>query len=150
MDRPTFRDRLRRAIETLEQEAAAGRIAAWGLATWDGLRVPPEHPDHLSLAAVLEMATEVGGAGHHFRAVQLPFNLQMAQGMVYRSQEIGQARQPAMPAARALGLAAFGSASILQGRLAAVELPEEIAEAFPGLADLGSAGAPVRPIGARE
>ncbi len=137
VDRPTFRDRLRRAIETLEQEAVAGRIAAWGLATWDGLRVPPEHPDHLSLAAVLEMATEVGGAGHHFRAVQLPSNLQMAQGMVYRSQEIGQARQPAMPAARALGLAAFGSASILQGRLAAVELPEEIAEAFPGLQTSG-------------
>ena len=48
-----------------------------------------------------------------------------------------QARQPALPAARALGLAAFGSASILQGRLAAVELPEEIAEAFPGLRTSG-------------
>lgn len=137
VDRETFRERMRRAIGTLEQEAAAGRIAAWGLATWDGLRVPPEHPDHISLSAVLEMAKEVGGAGHHFRAVQLPSNLQMAQGMVYRSQETAQGRQPAMPAARAMGLAAFGSASILQGRLAAVELPEEIAEAFPGLQTSG-------------
>ncbi len=137
VDRATFRERLRRAIETLEEEAAAGRIAAWGLATWDGLRVPPEHPDHISLAAVLALAKEVGGAGHHFRGVQLPSNLQMAQGMLYRSQDTGEGRQPAMPAARAMGLAAFGSASILQGRLAAVELPEEVTEAFPGLQTSG-------------
>jgi aryl-alcohol dehydrogenase-like predicted oxidoreductase len=137
VDRATFRGRLKRAIETLEDEAGAGRIAAWGLATWDGLRVPPEHPEHLSMAEVLGLAAEVGGAGHHFRAVQLPSNLQMAQGMVYRSQETGGGRQPALPAARALGLAAFGSASILQGRLAAVDLPEEIAEAFPGLQTSG-------------
>ena len=137
VDRETFRERMRRAIETLEEEAAAGRIAAWGLATWDGLRVPPEHPEHLSLRAILAMAKEVAGDGHHFGGVQLPSNLQMAQGMVYRSQETGEGRQPAMPAARAMGLAAFGSASILQGRLAAVELPEEISEAFPGLQTSG-------------
>jgi aryl-alcohol dehydrogenase-like predicted oxidoreductase len=35
-----------------------------------------------------------------------------------------------LPAAAKLGLAAFGSASLLQGRLA-VDLPEEIVEAFP-------------------
>jgi aryl-alcohol dehydrogenase-like predicted oxidoreductase len=137
VDRVTFRERMMRAIETLEQEAGTGRIAAWGLATWDGLRVPPEHPDHLSMTEVLGMAKEVAGPGHHFRAVQLPSNLQMAQGMVYRSQETGQGRQAALTAARTLGLAAFGSASILQGRLAAVDLPEEIAVAFPGLQTSG-------------
>jgi aryl-alcohol dehydrogenase-like predicted oxidoreductase len=128
---------MKRAIATLEKEVQAGRIAAWGLATWDGLRVPPEHPDHLSIAEVLEMAKDVAGAGHHFRGVQLPSNLQMAQGTAYRSQETEHGRQPALPAARAFNLAAFGSASILQGRLAAVELPEEIAEAFPGLETSG-------------
>ena len=130
VDRVTFRERLKRAITALEEEAGAGRIAAWGLATWDGLRVPPDHPEHLSMAEVLGMAKEVAGTGHHFRAVQLPSNLAMAQGMVYRSQETGEGRQAAMTAAGTLGLAAFGSASILQGRLAG-ELSEQIVEAFP-------------------
>jgi aryl-alcohol dehydrogenase-like predicted oxidoreductase len=64
--------------------------------------------------------------------VQLPFNLAMAQAAVYRSQATANGRQPALAAARDAGLAAFGSASMLQGRLSA-ELPESIADAFPGL-----------------
>ena len=133
VDRKTFQGRMKRAIETLEQEAGAGRIAAWGIATWDGLRVPPEHPEHLSMAEVLGMAKEVAGDGHHFRAVQLPSSLAMAQAVVYRSQETGLGRRAALAAATTLGLAAFGSASIAHGRLASGDLPEEIAEAFPGL-----------------
>src|SRR5262249_34006762 len=49
--------------------------------------------------------------------------------IAYPSQPVGEKKAPALEAARALGLAAFGSASILQGRLA-VELPEEIEAAF--------------------
>src|SRR5262249_3065537 len=110
----------------------SGRIAAWGLATWEGLRVPPEHPEHLSLDETLAAAKDVAGGGHHFRAVQLPTNLAMAQGVVYRSQETGGVRKPALEAAEGRNLAAFGSASLLQGRLAGYDFPEEVAEAFPG------------------
>ena len=128
----TFAERLRAAIEVLEEEADDGHIAAWGLATWDGLRSPPEHPEHLGLAAIVETAREVGGARNRFRAVQLPVNLAMPEAIGYASQPIEGKRLPALAAARQLGLAAFGSASILQGRLA-VELPEEIGEAFPAV-----------------
>jgi aryl-alcohol dehydrogenase-like predicted oxidoreductase len=130
VDRGEFLDRLSRAIETLEDEAVSGRIGAWGLATWDGLRVPPEHPEHLSMLEVRGVAEKVAGQGHHFRAIQMPSNLGMVQGVGYRSQETGAGRQPALSAARSLGLAAFGSASIMQGRLAG-ELPEEVSQAFP-------------------
>ena len=57
----------------------------------------------------------------------------MAQAAVYRSQATKSGRQPALLAALEEGLAAFGSASILQGRLGAAELPDVIAAAFPGL-----------------
>lgn len=133
VDRATFRQRLRDAAATLEEEAAAGRIAAWGLATWEGLRVPPAHPEHVSLEDVLAIAREVAGDGHHFRAVQLPSSFAMAQAIVYRSQPTGRIRRPALEAAAELGLAAFGSASIMQGRLATVDFPDEVAEAFPGV-----------------
>src|SRR5262249_22490510 len=79
VDRAEFLAGLRRAVETLEDEASKGAIASWGLATWDGLRVPPEHPEHLSLDEVRAVAAEVAGPEHHFRAVQLPVNLAMAQ-----------------------------------------------------------------------
>jgi aryl-alcohol dehydrogenase-like predicted oxidoreductase len=130
VDQKVFQDRLRKAIEVLENAAGEGKIGAWGLATWDGLRVPPEHPEHLSVRATLEAAKEIAGERHHFRAVQLPMNLAMAQAVGYRSQEGAQKRLPALHAAREAGLAAFGSASLLQGRLAA-DLPEEIEAAFP-------------------
>jgi aryl-alcohol dehydrogenase-like predicted oxidoreductase len=130
VDAAAFRERLKRAAEVMEEAASGGKIAAWGLATWDGLRAPPEHPEHLSIESALEIAGAVGGKEHHFAAVQLPVNLAMAQAVAYASQEIGAARLPALAAAARLGLAAFGSASLLQGRLA-TDLPEEIVEAFP-------------------
>jgi aryl-alcohol dehydrogenase-like predicted oxidoreductase len=130
VDRPTFRARLVKAVEELEGAVADGKVARWGLATWDGLRVPPEHPEHLSLAGISTVAREVAGEGHHFAAVQLPVNLAMAQAVVYRSQENKDGRLAALIAAQDLGLAAFGSASLLQGRLAG-ELPEEVDAAFP-------------------
>jgi aryl-alcohol dehydrogenase-like predicted oxidoreductase len=131
--RESFRGRLSRAIEALEEAAAAGKIGAWGLATWNGLRVPPEHPEHLSLPLLRDLAGKVAGPGHHFRAVQLPVNLAMAHAVAFRSQEAGGARVPALEASRLLDLAAFGSASLLQGRLAA-ELPEQVVETFPDAA----------------
>ena len=130
MTAAVFRSRLRRAVEELERAVAAGKIGSWGLATWDGLRAPPEHPEHLSLEETVAVAREVAGEGHHFTAVQLPINLGMPQAIAYPSQMVGGERRPAAPAARSLGLAAFGSASLLQGRLAQ-DLFDEIEEAFP-------------------
>ncbi len=51
VDRPEFIMRVRAAFELLEQEADAGRIGVYGVATWDGLRLPPEDPGHLSEGA---------------------------------------------------------------------------------------------------
>jgi aryl-alcohol dehydrogenase-like predicted oxidoreductase len=126
-----FRERLVRAAARLEKAVSDGRIARWGLATWDGLRVPPEHPEHLALADVAAVAREVAGEGHHFAAVQLPVNLAMAQALAYPSQLRPTGREPALIAAEEAHLAAFGSASLLQGRLSA-DLPEEVAVAFAG------------------
>ena len=67
VDRATFEARLVDAFEALERATDAGRIGAYGVATWDGLRVPPEDPAHLGLERLLELAEEarerVGGRG---------------------------------------------------------------------------------------
>lgn len=130
VDPATFRRRLRIAAQVLEEAASEGKIGSWGLATWDGLRVPPEHPEHLSMKATLGIAREAGGEKHHFAAVQMPLNLAMAQAVAYPSQEAEGGGISALSAAAGLNLAVFGSASLLQGRLSG-DLPEEIVEAFP-------------------
>ena len=130
LDAAAYRKRLVAAAEVMEAAVEAGEIASWGLATWDGLRVPPDHPEHLSLAKTLEVAREIAGDKHHFCAVQLPFNLAMPEALGFASQDIGQGRVPVLRAAQALGLCVFGSATLLQGRLAG-ELPEDVGKAFP-------------------
>ena len=130
VSREAFAGRLRRAIEVLEKAAQEGRIGAWGVATWDALRVPASHPAHLSLADVVAAARDVAGDGHHFEAVQAPLNLAMPQAIAYPSQPSRGKTVPLAKAASDAGIALFVSASILQGRLVAADLPPEVEALF--------------------
>jgi aryl-alcohol dehydrogenase-like predicted oxidoreductase len=119
--RSEFDARIRRALEALEEAVQAGKIRYYGTATWNGYRVKPDAADALNLARLIEIAHEVGGGSHHFRFIQLPFNL----GMVEASGLLETAQR-----AR---IAVVASASLLQGRLAS-DLPEVLAEKIPSLA----------------
>ena len=77
-----FQTRIRAAFETLEAEADAGRITCYGTATWTGFRVPVPASDYMSFQRLWDIAWEVGGDGHRFRALQLPFNLAMSEAFV--------------------------------------------------------------------
>jgi aryl-alcohol dehydrogenase-like predicted oxidoreductase len=131
--REAFSRRLSGAFEALEAAVKAGKIAAYGTATWNAYRVAPEARDSISLIDVLKVAEDVGGPAHHFRAVQLPFNLAMLEALDPSMQELEGKPAPALVAARSRGLMVFASASLLQGRLAN-GLPDEIARHFPSLA----------------
>src|SRR5205085_3136019 len=113
-----------------EERAAAGEIAAYGCATWTGLRVPPDHRQHLTLADLVALAREVGGTAHHFRVVQLPINLAMPEAARLPTQPLGRKLVTLLEAAEALGLGVVASAPLMQGRLAS-GLPPELSELFP-------------------
>lgn len=138
VDADTFHGRLRAAFAGLEQAVDAGHIARYGIATWDGLRRPPDHQAHLSLARVLDdaraAAAEAGHEDHHFAAVQAPLNLAMDEAARRPTQVVEEDTVPLAEACRRLGLAFITSASILQGRLAR-GLPPEIKEK---VGDVGS------------
>ncbi len=113
-----FLDVMRRAFETCEALVAEGHADAYGCATWDGFRVPPEAENHLSLEALLRIAEAVGGRRHHhFRWIQLPLNLGMPEAWLRPTQVFQGVRMPVLQAAQAAGLQVQTSASILQGRL---------------------------------
>ena len=130
LDRAAFRDRMRAAFELLEERAEAGEIVGYGCATWLGLRVPPDHRQHLTLADLVAIARDVGGTTHHFRAVQLPLSLAMPEAARLPTQPLGKKLVPLLEAADALGLGVVASAPLMQGRLA-TGLPPEMHELFP-------------------
>jgi aryl-alcohol dehydrogenase-like predicted oxidoreductase len=126
----TFYSRIRRAFETLEARAAAGRIRFYGAATWNGFRHAGQ-ADGLSLARMESVAREVAGAGHKFRFIQLPFNLAMTEAHGRTAEQIGEQRMTVLEAARELGITVVASASLLQTRLTS-GLPEIIGERMKG------------------
>ena len=130
VDRATFRTRLRAAFTLLEERAERGEIGGYGCATWLGLRVGPEHRQHLTLAELVTVAREIAGATHHFRAVQLPVSLAMPEAARTPTQPLGRRLVPLLEAAEALGVAVVASAPLMQGRLAS-GLPDEVRTLFP-------------------
>jgi aryl-alcohol dehydrogenase-like predicted oxidoreductase len=122
VSRDEFERRIHLAFAKLETLVADGKIRNYGTATWDGYRAPAGRPA-LDLARLIEIATEVGGAQHHFRFVQLPFNFAMPEAFT----------NGVLDLAAQSGIAVVASATLLQARLAR-NLPEGLAERFPGLA----------------
>ncbi len=129
--RDEFRTRMRAAFGFLEEQADAGRIAAYGIATWNGLRRPRHVREHLALAELVRLAEEVRPREHHFRFVQLPYNLAMTEARTLKGQALNGERVSTLEAAHHFGVTVLASASILQGQL--TRLPRDFAAAFPGL-----------------
>jgi len=132
LPRAAVLERLRAAFEFLEDVARGGRIGVYGTATWTAYRQPAGATDALSLAEVVAAAESVGGPDHHFRVVQLPYNLAMTEAFTQPTQMIGSEPVTALEAARALGVYVMTSASIYQGQLAR-NLPPVIGQLLPGL-----------------
>jgi aryl-alcohol dehydrogenase-like predicted oxidoreductase len=131
ISRDEFRTRMRAAFTFLEQQVDAGRIASYGIATWNGLRRPRHAREHLPLAELVRLAEEIRPGGHHFRFVQLPYNLAMAEARTLKAQAFNGERLSTLDAAHHLGITVIASAAILQGQL--TRLPRDFAAAFPGL-----------------
>ena len=106
-----------------------GALGFYGAATWEGFRQPT---GGLGLSRLLEIAREAGGADHHFRFIQLPFNLAMTEALTSNTQAMQGGQVPVLQMAQALGLMVFASASLLQGQLAS-GIPLEIQRHFSGL-----------------
>ena len=114
---PEFRKRIREALGFLETAVADRKIGAYGMATWNAFREDPKSPGFLSLEAMTEIAREAGGAQHHFRFVQLPFNLAMPEALTRPNQTVAGKTMPMVQAARDLGITLVTSAALLQGQL---------------------------------
>lgn len=112
-----FEETLMRAFEACERFVSEGRIKSYGVATWNGFRVEPHRPDHLSLERLLALAVQVGGPFHHFRWVQLPLNLALPEALLAPTQHFDGKRMSFLHAAHIAGIHVQTSASIMQARI---------------------------------
>ena len=128
-------DQLEETFTRLEERVADGDLRRYGVATWDAFRVSEDHDSYLSLAEVVRRARSAadaaGADATHFQAVQLPFNVEMADAFTVKSHEGPNGRQSALEFANEAGLDVFTSASIMQGRLAE-GMPDEVAAELSG------------------
>lgn len=132
VSRDEFNSRLRGAFETLERAAIDGRISSYGTATWNGYRQQQGSRGYLSLADMVSIAREVGGEDHHFKAIQLPYNLAMPEALTEANQLVDGELLSLLMAADRLGITVMCSASMLQAKLSQ-NLPPFVETALKGL-----------------
>jgi aryl-alcohol dehydrogenase-like predicted oxidoreductase len=114
-------DQLEATFERLEGRVAAGDIRHYGVATWDAFRVPQSHEHFLDLGELISRAraaaSEVGNTATHFRGIQVPFNVFMADAFTMASQDGPEGDQSVLWYAHEAGLNVFTSASLAQGQV---------------------------------
>lgn len=131
VDHDEFIRRMRAAFGALEEAAAAGKIGCFGTATWNGYRVEPRETGYLSLAEMVRTARDVGGPDHHFKVIQLPYNLAMPEAFTLGNQPVDGQMLSTLAAAQRLDLHVMASASVYQGQLTR-NLPDVIEQYLPG------------------
>lgn len=127
--RQEFSRRIEAAFTVLENKVASGKILRYGTATWNGYRQQATARDVLFLTELIDIAERVGGKDHHFKVVQLPYNLAMTEALTQKNQRIRNDNVSFLEAAHDFGITVMASASILQGRLAH-SLPTAVSEAL--------------------
>ena len=127
--KPVFLERVREAFTFLEEAVGAGEIQYYGMATWNGFRQDANERDAMQLAELAQIAQEIAGGRHHFRFVQLPFNLGMTEALTLGNQSVNGKNRTIMEAAGDLDISLIASAALLQGQVAK-NLPGFVAEAL--------------------
>ncbi len=86
--REEYYRRLGAAFEYLEGEVAAGRISFYGVSS-NTFSIPDDQPDFTSLARLWDLAERLS-PGHHFRVIELPFNLLETSALTLANQPGGR------------------------------------------------------------
>jgi len=122
--REEFLDKIRAVFRLLEGKVQEGKLKYYGLATWSGFRVPKGYKQLLNLKEIYDIARDVGGNEHHFRFIQLPYNLAMLEAFTLKNQIIDGEELTPLEAAERLGIYTYISSPLFQGRVIGTVNPD--------------------------
>lgn len=104
-------------FERLEKLVDEGLIQNYGIASWNAFLYEPNHPEHLCLEDLVDIAKSIKGQNHHFKYIQVPMNLAKVQALASQTQMIGTQKMPLLQAAKELDIGVMSSCSLLQMNL---------------------------------
>jgi aryl-alcohol dehydrogenase-like predicted oxidoreductase len=128
-------DQLEATFEVLERRASDGDLGAYGVATWEAFRVESAGDSYLSLPEIIaraeSAAATVGNDESHFAAIQLPFNVYMADAFTTPSHDTDDGPKSVLEVAHEAEVGVFTSASLMQGKLTR-EMPDRVEAELSG------------------
>lgn len=118
VDRNVVLSRIKEAFTLFEVLVKEGKIRQYGIASWNAFLYEDGHTEYLGLHEIMKIAQEIGGASHHFKYIQSPFNLGKPHAYNYSNQKgIDGKYYTLMQAAQGYGLNLLASSSLLQMNL---------------------------------
>ncbi|MGA8498478.1 MAG: aldo/keto reductase [Xanthobacteraceae bacterium] len=118
MSKSQFECRIGAAFETLERACADGRIAFFGISSWDAFRCNPDAPAHLDLLRLRKISVDVGGPKNRFAAIEAPYNALCPEIATKRTQLRTKKRATLLEIADREGMLVLTSATLAGGLLA--------------------------------
>lgn len=115
MDREDFYLTMTDVFAMLEHEVSKGKISSYGIATWEGLLVRPDHKNYIDLSRLIKCAEIAGGENHHFSGIELPINVIRHWAFTRPNQLLNGEYKTVLDLAKANNLKVFTSNSALYG-----------------------------------
>ena len=113
-----FLKKLEGIFELFEAKVKEGKMKAYGIAVWNAFTYEPTNPEYISIEDVYDVACRVGGSNHHFRYLQMPFNLAKTNAYSVANQKMSDGKlYTPLHVAYKLGLGVISSSSLLQMNL---------------------------------
>lgn len=111
-----FYKQLKILVEFYEEQVEKGNIRFYGMSTWKAFICDVNSPWHISIEKVLDVVKEVKGESHHFKFIQIPYNMYNKSAGENKTQLVGKEYYCAIKAAKKLGLDVTISAPLNQCR----------------------------------
>lgn len=114
----TVLKRIKEAFILFEAMVKEGKIKHYGVASWNAFLYEEGHTEYLSLMDIIEIAKEVGGENHHFKYLQIPYNLAKTHAFNYTNQKYKDGKYySTMQISHMENIHIIGSSSLLQMNL---------------------------------
>jgi len=113
-----FLKNLEEIFAGFEECVREGKIKSYGIAVWNAFTYEEGNSEHINLEDVYDVARNVGGDNHHFKYIQLPFNLAKTHAYSVANQKMSDGNYyTPLQVAHKLGLGVMSSSSLLQMHL---------------------------------
>ncbi|WP_333803917.1 aldo/keto reductase [Sulfurospirillum sp.] len=113
-----FLTKLEDIFASFEEMVENGKIKAYGLAVWNAFTYEEGNSEYINLEDIYDVARKVGGVNHHFKYIQLPFNIAKTNAYSVANQKMSDGNYyTPLQVAHKLGLGVMSSSSLLQMHL---------------------------------